>query len=436
MRKIRLLGALLVALQAELLAEQDLLEHLEPSSRVHELRGLELRIQDAGNDSRLLLGTAKTGEKGKPSVSWVAIRPPDGAWDLSTSTQVRATVRNVGSTPANLTLWLTSLNGWGASGEDAVIPPGETVELVCKLRHTYPDGTPKLDPSEVRELRFMLQRTPSASLEIVDVQASGRHEPEEQEDQRIRVPRMESGSPAPGRRVKFTLPDQNNDRIYTTLYLPVDWAPGNRYPVFIEFPGNQFFHADKCWSTGRPEDCIMGYGMTQGRGAIWISLPFVNQDIGETAEIGFGSNDGDDTVDYTFRVIDELCSKWMADRDRIFMGGFSRGAIACGYIGLRNDKIAKAWKGFVACQHYDGSGWGPSTMVSAVERAPRFQGSSIFQIDNSGQKYAPVVEATNPKVEWHWEESHLGYHSPAMFLDERPAMKKLRQWWSAQTKPD
>ncbi|MGB1130963.1 MAG: hypothetical protein ACPG4K_13005, partial [Haloferula sp.] len=69
MRILRLLGALLVGLQAELLAEQDLLEHLEPSSRVHELRGLELRNQDAGDDSRLLLGTSKTSEKGKPSVS-------------------------------------------------------------------------------------------------------------------------------------------------------------------------------------------------------------------------------------------------------------------------------------------------------------------------------------------------------------------------------
>jgi hypothetical protein len=38
--------------------------------------------------------------------------------------------------------------------------------------------------------------------------------------------------------------------------------PVKRYPVIAEYPGNICFHAKACWSTGRPEQCQMGYGMS------------------------------------------------------------------------------------------------------------------------------------------------------------------------------
>ena len=103
------------------------------------------------------------------------------------------------------------------------------------------------------------------------------------------------------------------------------------------------------------------------------------------AEAGFGSNDGDDTAAYAMKVIEDICANWGGDRDNLFLCGFSRGAIACGYIGLRNDRIAGLWKGFVACQHYDGSRWRQSRMEDAIERAPRFRGKAIFQVDNTGK---------------------------------------------------
>ena len=107
----------------------------------------------------------------------------------------------------------------------------------------------------------------------------------------------------------------------------------------------------------------------------------------------------------------------------------SRGSIACGYIGLRNDKISKLWKGIVGCQHYDGSNWRESNMEDAVQRAPRFSGKAIFQVDNSQEKYQQVVDATDPSVKWTWTRSALGYHATAMYLDDRPAMKQLRPWF-------
>ena len=65
----------------------------------------------------------------------------------------------------------------------------------------------------------------------------------------------------------------------------------------------------------------------------------------------------------------EVCDNFGGDRDDVVLTGFSRGAIACGYIGLRNDHVAALWKGFHACQHYDGAGWNGATMEGAMKRA-------------------------------------------------------------------
>jgi fermentation-respiration switch protein FrsA (DUF1100 family) len=68
------------------------------------------------------------------------------------------------------------------------------------------------------------------------------------------------GDPAPGRRVRFQLGTDGGNGIYCALYLPPDWEPEKRCPVIAEYPGKIFFHAKACSSTGRPEQCQMGYG--------------------------------------------------------------------------------------------------------------------------------------------------------------------------------
>ena len=280
----------------------------------------------------------------------------------------------------------------------------------------------------------MIQRTDLASVEVSGLLATGTADQWVRPPGRNDVPDMVEGKPAPGRRVRYQLADDADNGIYCAVYLPPDWKPGKRYPVIAEYPGNVMYSAKVCWSTGRPEQCAMGYGISSGKNAIWVSLPFVNHENGEIAEAGFGSSDGDDTTNYAINVINDLCANWGGDRNNLFLCGFSRGAIACGYIGLRNDEIAKLWKGFVACQHYDGSPWRESKMEDAVLRAPRFRGEAIFQVDNKQEKYQPVVDATDPSVKWTWVQSKLGYHTTAMFLDERPSTKTLRQWYQDLTK--
>ena len=416
----------------------ELWSHLSSTKQLADVRGMSAMIDDSGDHRVLRLGIPNLnlplGESvhdSRRGIAWVSVPPPADGWKLDRVANVQASVKNIGSKQALVTLWVVSPNGWSAVGGSANIPPQQATTLSCNLRETYPDKTAKIDPTRVTEIRIMVQRTAHATLEVSNLIATATADDWVRPAGRIDVPDMVVGKAAPGKRVRYQLPADSDTDIYSALYLPPGWEPGKRYPVIVEYPGNIFFTSRACWSTGRPEQCVMGYGITLGKDAIWVSLPFVDRPAGEIAESGFGSNVGEDTTRYALSTIEDICTNWGGDPDNLFLCGFSRGAIACGYIGLRNEEIAKLWKGFVACQHYDGSRWRESRMEDAVKRAPRFAGRAIFQVDNSQQKYQPVADATDASVEWTWTQSGLGYHATAMFLDDRPLMKQLRAWYQA-----
>ncbi|MDD7985225.1 sulfatase-like hydrolase/transferase [Lentisphaera marina] len=155
--------------------------------------------------------------------------------------------------------------------------------------------------------------------------------------------------------------------------------------------------------------------------------------IDSLAANGFGSKAGADTVEYVQQVINDVCKNWGGDKDNLYLSGFSRGAISCGYIGLANDEISKLWKGLIACQHYDGSRWNQSRMNDAIKRAARFKGKAIFQVDNKAEKFQALVANTDPSVKWTWANSGLGNHATTMFLDNRDMMIQLRQWFKDLT---
>ena len=96
-------------------------------------------------------------------------------------------------------------------------------------------------------------------------------------------------------------------------------------------------------------------------------------------------------------------------------------------IGLRHDQIASLWKGFHACQHYDGDGWNGATLQGALERATRFKGKAVFQTDNPPEKFQPLMDVMQTHVTW--AKSGLGAHSTAMFLDDRQSTQQLRAWF-------
>jgi len=416
---------------ASLVPEQSLLGHLRTNPAAH----LDVRDLQAEWMKGAASPTIRLTDTGREFYSWVTIPPPSEQWSFGRRSTVEAKVHNPGTRPVNVMMWVVGRRGWDAVPAFAEqIPPGETVSLRCDLRESWRDSfgasaTPKIDPHQVKHIQVMLWKTQTDdTVELSDLVAKG-EEPEWQRPAgRLDVPDMEDADPAPGHRVRFHLEGEQPRNVYCALYLPTDWKPDGRYPVIAEYPGNIFF-APSCYSTGMPEQCAIGYGMTKGRGAIWVSLPFVKD--GAVAENGFG--DGDATADYALRVLDAISGQFCGEPNNAVITGFSRGAMACWYIGLRNERIAPVWRAFHAVQGYDGGGWGGSTRPAAVERCMRIGSREFFLTDN------PKEEPSRMLAEAHVKtiavRSGLGAHGTAMFLDDRPSTLQLRAWFATVTGP-
>lgn len=373
--------------------------------------------------------TLRSGTSDTPSWSWATIPAPAGGWDLTRRASVEATIVNRGPAVVEVAVWVVGERGMDASGDFHKLSPGERTTFSCTLRPRFPDGTAALDPRRISGVRVMLTRPPAATtLDVTSLVATGDAPPWQPTDGRLEPPPIEEGVPGPGRRVRRRLSSDAGTGIQHLLYLPVDWRPGGRYPVVVEYPGNIHF-VPGCYSTGLPDQCAIGFGMSRGAGTIWLSMPFVDRGRSAIAENGWG--DPDDTADYCVDVVEDVCARFGGDRDRLVLTGFSRGAIACGYIGLRNESIAALWRGFHVCQHYDGDGWGAADMAGAVERARRFRGRSVFHTDNPEERVRPVTEALGvPSI---FVASGLGGHATAMFLDDRPSTVSLRRWYAELT---
>jgi len=428
------LTALLLARLAPVHADEASNKLANPSASQAEMWSHIQRVQDLGELREMTAEWDASAPGGalrlvaiKPArYAWVTVLAPRQGWNLARRATVEAEITNRGTAPAEVMLWVVGDRGWDAVGDFATLAPGEARKFSCRLRATFPDGTPKLDPGQVKQVQVMLPKVAlGAALEVRGLAAVG-HEPEwTRPPGRLEAPAIEDGPPAAGRRVRHRLAGDEYTGIYCLLYLPADWKRGVAFPVIVEYPGNIFF-TPGCYSTGRPDQCAIGYGITKGKGAIWASLPFVDRANGIIAENGWG--DADATADYAVRVVEEICAKFGGDRRNVALTGFSRGAIACGYIGLRNDRVASLWKGFHACQHYDGDGWNGATMDSAMERARRFAGRAVFHTDNSTEMFQPLMDMM--KAETTYVRSGLGAHACAMFLDDRPSTQQLRKWFN------
>jgi hypothetical protein len=102
-------------------------------------------------------------------------------------------------------------------------------------------------------------------------------------------------------------------------------------------------------------------------------LPFVSQDHQRDLDLWWG--DVAATVAYAKEAVPALCRQWGGDPAQIILVGHSRGAIACNYIGLHDDGIAKLWRAMIPFSHYDDGheAWGmtPEEQRRAPERLRR-----------------------------------------------------------------
>ncbi len=252
----------------------------------------------------------------------------------------------------------------------------------------------------------------------------------------LTVPPVTDDEPAAGRRVRHKHPGFDDWNLYHVLYLPPDWRPGEKYPILVEYPGNGGFRnalGDVC--TGKIEDCCLGYGISGGKNFLWVCLPFV-----ETQQRRHSLNwwaDADATSAYCRQTVKRLCDDFGGDAAAVILTGFSRGAIACNYIGLRDDETAKLWRAMVVHSNYDGvRKWGQpdDDAVTARKRLERYGDRPQFvthelSVDDTRKflKYTKV-RATLLALPY-------PNHSDAWVLKDIPARAALRKWIATVLQP-
>ena len=190
------------------------------------------------------------------------------------------------------------------------------------------------------------------------------------------APPMTDEAPAPGKRVRQIAPEYAGTDVYHALYLPIDWEESKTYPIIVEYTGNKYVQAG---STGEVKDANLGYGMSDGRGFIWVTMPYVEKDLQRNALTWWGDRVA--TIDYCKVNLPRIAKEFGGDLNNIILCGFSRGAIAAGYIGLADDEIASFWKAIYTHDHFDGQRTWPyegSDRNSALERLARLDGRPVL----------------------------------------------------------
>jgi hypothetical protein len=249
------------------------------------------------------------------------------------------------------------------------------------------------------------------------------------------TPKMIVTEAAPGKRVKQTASPYQGTEVYHALYLPVDWQPGKTYPVICEYAGNgNYTNKFGDYSAGTVEGSNLGYGISAGKGFIWLCLPYVGPKDGKLTNISQWWGEVAETKKYCHAAVKEVCAAYGGDTNRIFLAGFSRGAIACNYIGLHDEEIAKLWCGFIAHSHYDGVRKWPypdSERPAALERLKRLNGRPQFiSHEGSTSETKKYLEETGVKGTFTFVDFPFRNHTDEWVLRPIKEREALRRWVS------
>ncbi len=242
----------------------------------------------------------------------------------------------------------------------------------------------------------------------------------------LKIPAMESADPAPGKRVRITLEKFKNTDIHHALYLPRDWQKGKTYPLIVEYAGNRYRQ-----DPGTVESCKLGYGLSGGQGVIWVSLPFVDLKNKRNATTWWG--DVQATVDYCKETVREVCTHFGGNSNALFIAGFSRGSIACNFIGLHDDEIAALWRGFICHSHYDGVrrwGYAGSDRMSAAVRLKRLGNRPQFVSHEASVKATKAYLAkAHPTGNFTFLPMSFPQHTDTWVLRDCPERRAVRAWF-------
>lgn len=244
---------------------------------------------------------------------------------------------------------------------------------------------------------------------------------------------METGGPAPGKRVVGAAAGWAETEVHHALYLPTNWSADRRWPLLVEFAGNGGYlnkFGDQC--EGTVEGCNLGYGLSAGRDYLWLCLPFVEtQPVMRNAVKWWG--DPDESARYAIAAVREVCAKFNGDPARVVLCGFSRGAIGCNFIGLRNEEIAGLWRGMLCHSHYDGvrTSWPypGADRASATVRLGRLGGRPQFISHEGGTRETEnYLQGTGIQGAFTFASFPYRNHTDTWALRDCELRRRARQW--------
>ncbi len=250
----------------------------------------------------------------------------------------------------------------------------------------------------------------------------------------LEVPAVEIGDPSAGRRVFQTTVGWQETAVYHALYLPRNWRPGAKFPVLVEYPGNGGYRSKfGDVSNGLIEQCRMGYGISAGTDYIWVSMPFVEVTSAGRGNRALWWDDADETARYCVETVREVCREWGGDERAVVLAGFSRGSIACNYIGLRNETIAPLWRAFICHSHYDGvrTTWPypDADRASALARLQRLNGRPQFICqEGSTEATRQYLEATGVAGAFTFADLLFRNHTDLWTLGDTEPRRRVRAW--------
>jgi len=247
------------------------------------------------------------------------------------------------------------------------------------------------------------------------------------------VPALSEGTPAAGKRVRLGL---------NILYLPTDWKADTKWPVIVELAGNGGYknkYGDV--STGLPEGSNLGYGLSGGKGFIWLCVPYLNAQGDQIAITWWGdkpSYDPQPTLKHLRESVRSLCRDFSGDETKVVLVGFSRGAIACNYLGLHDDETSKLWRAFFAYSHYDGVHQWPypgSDRESALTRLQRLGNRPQFICGEgaNAQQTEAYLRPLAPQADLTFLGTGFRNHNDAWTLRPCEAREKAREWLNRVT---
>ncbi len=250
----------------------------------------------------------------------------------------------------------------------------------------------------------------------------------------LKVPAISDAAPAAGLRVRQTTAGWGGTAVHHTLWLPVNWKPGGKFPVLVEFPGNGGFKnsfGDAC--DGTVEGGSLAYGISGGAGYICIGMPFVKVADGRKENAALWWGDADETAAYCEATVREVCREFGGDERAVVLCGFSRGSIACNYIGLRNDTIAALWRAFICHSHYDGvrTTWpyADADRASAFGRLQRLNGRPQFvSHEGSVDETRRYLEASGVRAAFEFSPLPFRNHTDRWALRDCEQRRKVRAW--------